>query len=81
MTLCFIGIEGGRTTYGNIRPVFYSDTAAPLIMSLMEGGGEPLLGVLRALKGDPEVKQQMDSCKNVATRHEILLRLAGRAPA
>jgi len=35
MVLTYIGTPGGRTSYGNIRYVFYSNTAAPLIKEIL----------------------------------------------
>ena len=32
--LCYIGTSGGRTRYGNVRHVYYSNSAAPLIEEL-----------------------------------------------
>lgn len=40
MTLCYIGTRGGTTRYGNIRPVFYSGTAAGPIERRLTGIGE-----------------------------------------
>ena len=35
LMLAFLGEEGGRTSYGNVRHVFYSNTAAPLVEELI----------------------------------------------
>lgn len=36
LVLTYLGKPGGRTMYGNIRHVFYSDTAAPLIAAMIK---------------------------------------------
>jgi hypothetical protein len=77
MVLCYVGTEGGRTSYGHVRPVFYSDTAAPIIERLVGAGGGRVLGMLKALHDDREVKLRLTSCKDVAARYEDLLDKAG----
>jgi hypothetical protein len=77
MTLCYIGTQGGRTSYGNIRPVFNGDIAAPIIERLVARGGERVLRVLKDLREDATVRQQMAWCKDVAARYELLLDVAG----
>ena len=77
MTLCYLGTKGGRTSYGHVRPVFYSDTAAPIIERLLAAGGDRVLSVLKGLRDDAAVSQRMASCKEVAARYEDLLDVAG----
>lgn len=36
LMLAYLGEEGGRTSYGNVRNVFYSNTAAPLVEELIK---------------------------------------------
>ncbi len=36
LMLAYLGEEGGRTSYGNVRHVFYSNTAAPLVEELIK---------------------------------------------
>jgi hypothetical protein len=77
MILCYVGTRGGQTSYGHIRPVFYSDAAAPIIERLVAARGERVLGMLKDLREDPAVKTRLDSCKDVAARYEDLLDKAG----
>jgi hypothetical protein len=68
MVLCYAGTQGGRTSYGHVRPVFYSDTAAPIIERMVGAGGGRVLGMLKDLRDDREVKTRLASCKDVAAR-------------
>jgi hypothetical protein len=77
MVLCYAGTAGGRTSYGHVRPVFYSDTAAPIIERLVAAGGGRVLGMLKDLRDDREVRMRLASCKDVAARYEDLLDKAG----
>jgi hypothetical protein len=77
ITLCYVGTPGGRTSYGHIRPVFFSDTAAPIIERLVAAGGSRVLRMLKDLRDDPEVKKRLASSKDVAARYEDLLDKAG----
>lgn len=36
MVLTYIGTQGGTTRWGNVRHVFYSNTAAPLITEMFK---------------------------------------------
>ncbi|BCI65866.1 hypothetical protein [Acetobacter aceti] len=36
MVKAYLGEEGGVTSYGNVRHVYYSNTAAPLIRKIIE---------------------------------------------
>lgn len=77
MTLCYVGTRGGTTSFGHVRPVYYSDAAAPIIERLVAGGGERVLRMLKELRDDPDVKTRLASCKDVAARYEDLLDKAG----
>jgi len=44
LVLAYIGVQGGRTSWGNIRPVYYSDTAAPLVREIISES--PQLGLV-----------------------------------
>ena len=77
MVMCYIGTEGGRTRYGHVRPVFYSDAAAPIIERLMAAGGSRVLDMLKDFRDDHDVKLRLSSCKDVSARYEDLLDKAG----
>jgi hypothetical protein len=77
MVLCYVGTRGGHTSYGNYRPVFNSDTAAPIIERVVAAGGSRVLSMLKELREDKAVKTRLASCKEVAARYEDLLDRAG----
>jgi len=77
MTMCYVGSSGGRTRYGHVRRVFYSDTAAPYIERLVAVGGDRVLRMLKELRKDSLVANQIASNKYVAARYEDLLDKAG----
>lgn len=74
LVLAYIGELGGRTRYGNIRNVFYSNTAAPLIEDFIGESAQLIRDDLRALEFDKDV---IDKCANqhVARRFQYLLDL------
>ncbi|MEX2410503.1 MAG: hypothetical protein WD607_03880 [Candidatus Paceibacterota bacterium] len=74
LTLTFLGEKGGRTIYGNIRHVYYSNSAAPLIKNIISDSKPIIAEELKNLANDSIVKKH---CKNthIARRFEILLDL------
>ncbi len=70
LTLAYVGEPG----YGHSgRPVFYSNTAAPIIHRLFEKAQKQVFGVLRELSEDKDVKVAIRRSKPVARRYESLL--------
>lgn len=69
MALTYIGVPGGLTSYGNVRPVYYSNSAAPVISQLVEADAKTLLPDLDALRSDEDIQA---CCRNthVARRFE-----------
>lgn len=57
MVLAYVGEPGGRTVFGNVRHVFYSNTAAPLIEELITQSASVVRDNLRALASDRDVKR------------------------
>jgi len=47
LVLTYIGEPGGITRYGNIRHVFYSDTAAPLILDILKASASIISKILK----------------------------------
>ncbi len=76
LLLCFVGTRGGRTSYGNFRPAYYSDVAEPLIERLVGRGGERVREILRRLRHDPEVRGRLASCAELVARYDQLLAAA-----
>lgn len=77
MVLCYVGTRGGQTRYGHVRPVFYSDTASPIIERLLTNCGERVLRILKDLRNDSAISRRLANCKEIAARYEELLDLAG----
>ncbi len=57
MILTYIGTPGGRTQYGNIRNVYFSNTAVPLIEEIFKQASKLALPELLALKGDKDIER------------------------
>lgn len=74
LVLTYIGTVGGVTMYGNVRHVFYSDTAAPIIIEIITQASELVAEDLRGLANDKAVKIRC-SDQHIARRYEALLDL------
>lgn len=74
MVLTFIGTRGGRTSYGNIRHVFYSNTAAPLISDIFGEEAAVIKEPLLALREDETIAERIDN-QHIARRFEQLVDL------
>lgn len=74
MVLAYIGEPGGRTSYGNVRHVFYSNSAAPLIIQIIADYSDVVKDTLRALATDNTIKQRLEN-QHIARRFETLLDL------
>jgi hypothetical protein len=74
MTLCFLGEPGGYGA-GIGRPVFFSNSAAPLIKQLFELAPDIIRPIIQGLAKDKDVKAAMGRSKDVARRYDLLLDL------
>ena len=74
LVLTYVGTPGGRTQYGNIRHVYYSNTAAPLIEELIGSSAATIKADLAALANDKDVKRAL-STDHIARRFEGLVDL------
>lgn len=72
MVLAYLGEPGGMTSYGNVRSVFYSNTAAPLVLDSIKDAGEIIADDLRSLSEDATVKRKVGN-QHIARRFETLL--------
>lgn len=72
LVLTFIGKPGGVTQYGNTRRVFYSNTAAPIIESIIKKEGASLSPLFDQLRDDQTVSSKIGD-QYVAKRFEYLL--------
>lgn len=59
LVLTYIGKAGGRTQYGNIRHVYYSNTASPLIKDLISSSARLIRNDLLALEKEKVVKSAL----------------------
>lgn len=72
MVLTYIGTQGGQTSYGNIRHVYFSNSAAPLIEDIFRQDAGLISGKVSALADDSKVKVRL-SDQHIARRFEKLL--------
>ena len=71
----YLGEPGGMTSYGNVRHVFYSDTAAPLIENIVKSAGESAAKEIEKFRNDRFIAQKLMN-QHVARRFEQLLDLS-----
>jgi len=78
LVLTYLGEPGGRTAYGNVRHVFYSNTAAPIIEELVRESATAVREDLLALREDRDVAR-IGGNPHIARRFEDLLDIASAA--
>ncbi|MFV0643043.1 MAG: hypothetical protein ACK5NN_00855 [Sphingomonadaceae bacterium] len=74
MVKTFLGSPGGLTSYGNVRHVFYSNSAAPLIETIIASEAKIIEEILRSLRNDDEVSKKCEN-EHIARRFEKLIDL------
>lgn len=74
LVLTYLGSRGGRTSYGNVREVFYSNSAAPLVEEIIATDRKLIADALRVLRDDRDVKSKCDY-SHIARRFENLIDL------
>jgi hypothetical protein len=74
LVLTYIGTPGGRTSYGNVRNVFYSNTAAPIIHEIISESAALIRAQLHELQSNKTVKH-LTTDKHIARRMESLVDL------
>ena len=74
LVLTYIGESGGRTSFGNIRHVYYSNSAAPLVKELILDCKEILETPLKNLENDRDI-ERLCTDQHVARRFQSLLDL------
>jgi hypothetical protein len=72
MVLTFIGKPGGVTSYGNVRHVYYSNSAAPLILEIISSEATIVFSALQDLRQDEDILRKCTN-EHVARRFEILI--------
>jgi hypothetical protein len=74
LVLAYVGEPGGVTSFGNVRHVFYSNSAAPLVKDLITESADFVREDLRSLAKDKDVRRAC--CTNhIERRMESLLDL------
>jgi hypothetical protein len=74
LVLTYVGEPGGRTQYGNVRHVFYSNSAAPLIREIISTAAAAIRNDLKALREDKHVKRALCT-DHISRRFEALIDL------
>lgn len=74
LVLTYVGSPGGLTQFGNVRKVFFSNSAAPIIRGLIEAQGSSILPQLEELRKDKTIKSALSN-QDVARRFEALIDL------
>lgn len=72
LVLTYLGEPGGRTSYGNVRHVFYSNSAAPLVRELIKNSAQRIGGELVALKADRDINRALQN-DHISRRLEALI--------
>lgn len=76
MVLTFLGTPGGRTQYGNVRHVFYSNSAAPLIEDIFRRESAVVREDVLASEEEKSVKRLLGN-QHIARRFERLVDFVG----
>jgi len=74
LVLAYLGEPGGKTSWGNIRNVFYSNTAAPIVKELIIDASSLVRDDLRSLVNDRNIKRACYT-NHIERRLESLLDL------
>ena len=75
LVLTYLGEPGGLTSFGNIRHVFYSNSAAPLIRDIVASCAPRIHQELVVLREDDEIMPAIRD-EYVARRFEALIRIS-----
>ena len=73
LILCYIGSAGGRTSYGNIRNVYYSNVGAPIALKLLTDKTRNILPLVSALEAGSKSVAYAVSDEHVARRFQLIL--------
>lgn len=73
LVLCYIGSPGGRTSYGNIRNVFYSNIGAPIALNLLSVKGRNIPNIVAALEQNNKTVKFAIADEHVARRFHAIL--------
>ena len=73
LILAYIGEPGGQTRYGNIRHVFYSNTAAPLVKELISDSADLVKDELLNLINDKDIQRAVSYSDHLKRRLDSLI--------
>ena len=73
LVLCYIGTSGGRTSYGNVRNVFYSNVGAPIAIKLLKIKTRNVYPIVDALETGSKSVRYAISDEHVARRFNSIL--------
>ncbi|MBK1723108.1 hypothetical protein [Thiocystis violacea] len=73
LVLCYIGSSGGRTSYGNIRNVFYSNVGAPISLNLLGTKNRNIPSIVAALEQNNKAVKFAITDEHVARRYHAIL--------
>lgn len=71
LVLAYIGRPGGVTQYGNVRHVYYSNTASPIIEQIISDNIDIIKDSLEGLRSDDDIIKSLSN-QHVARRFENL---------
>lgn len=73
LVICYIGERGGRTSWGNVRNVFYSNTGAPISLRILSNTSRQISDLIAQLeKNSKRVKFAIQD-EHVARRFHAIL--------
>ncbi len=73
LVLCYIGTSGGRTSYGNVRNVFYSNVGAPIAVKLLKIKSQNVYSIVTDLEKESKSVGYAISDEHVARRFNSIL--------
>jgi hypothetical protein len=74
LVITYVGTPGGRTQYGYVRHVFYSNSAEPLIKQIISKAVPVIQDDLKALRDDKDVNRVLCT-DHISRRFEALIDL------
>ncbi len=73
LVLCYIGSSGGRTSYGNVRNVFYSNVGAPIAIKILSNKTKNISALVAGLETSSKTVAYALNDEHIARRfHSIL---------
>jgi hypothetical protein len=73
LVLCYVGSSGGRTSYGNVRNVYYSNVGAPIALKLLKNKTRNIQTIISKLETDSRSIVYAISDEHVARRFNTIL--------